>query len=1148
MPVRLTDFLDYLRSDVNGFDPGDEQYLAALSLLEMIATRGAIPEAPAGWRTVLAPVLCSSPEQQELFYKLFREWLTHPLTPSPPTPPTPLSKHTTVADNSQTSKFLRRLSRGVAALSIVGFCALGSWIYHYKSHQHKLSTNHPATTKNSSQIRQQTDWKTSTPSTRPAPPPRTTVLVRDAKNRPIDGATLYYAGRSAPTNHAGTATLDPGDRGSSRYLLVTKNGYLPTLTQLANGDQEVALLALSRSRDWQSFPSEHPLLLRVFVLFPPCMLALLWIIHLWRRQLELKKWTAPLEERMHSLDISIASDQVFSAAEIRSLATGLRQRRPAESPDLDVPATVESTARNAGYFTPVFARRTSEPDYLFVGERKNLRDHQSRLHDELIFRLRDHDVKVQRYYFQSDPRICTDNRGDPSRLSEIAALFPEHEVWLAIDSGRCIDVTTGLPYKWWSTFECWHDRFLLTFTPPEFALEVRAAPPTRSGIASLIEDGPQKTIRPSQFPSLLRHGSGEWLDMAVPPPALVERLIAQLRLYLAPTGYLLLQACAVYPAIAWNITTRLAGKLLPTQEIEVTLERLVELPWFRHGMMPDWLRVRLVSHLGTREADVRAAIRWYLDTSMVTVSQKQETRDVILGTPKAWRLSGPLKDHVYLSFAQGRRLDRLSVEAPPGWRRFLRDSMALRIAASSVTLCLIWILVGRFIANLNQKSVPLKPGTYAHLLYQVATANESYQTLGGTEAIKINSAIVADVLRKGDPLRAEGDHIVVEGESIVNTMRRPPSPGMLAITSMLPNGYSDRTGHAELVKTVRANQLQFFGWNHTVPRSRVSAILDLAKVTPTPLVRGSGPQNPQRKPLLTASAKGITPRSVSDRAPPPMRAKRKGLPSLLPEELATLPVSAGIDDISEKSASELPPEIELISSAHPEPADEYTIQFKVKELGGGLGRIVCRIDGSELDSASSRVVVSGQTYTLTIAAVAGALTISAHTADGRFEGSPATVQLPRIQQARPEAQAALDQLKSASQTTQPPTGATDAIHRNLDEAGVRQAVERFNQAVNAMNMEQLHGAWLGMSRKQARNYKRLFDNASKIDSRLDVIPNSIKFSGDTAELECQQTIAMTLAGQKSSSSERVRIRLQRTGNGWVVDQVESPQEISHPVK
>ena len=41
------------------------------------------------------------------------------------------------------------------------------------------------------------------------------------------------------------------------------------------------------------------------------------------------------------------------------------------------------------------------------------------------------------------------------------------------------------------------------------------------------------------------------------------------------------------------------------QQFEEMLLGLVHLPWFRHGYMPNWLRLHLISVLspGTREAD-----------------------------------------------------------------------------------------------------------------------------------------------------------------------------------------------------------------------------------------------------------------------------------------------------------------------------------------------------------------------------------------------------------------------------------------------------------------------------------------------------------------------------------------------------------------
>jgi outer membrane protein OmpA-like peptidoglycan-associated protein len=885
MSFRLTEFLDFLRSGISGFETGDEQHLAALFLLEGIAARGQTPRAPSGWRTILAPVLCSSPAQQELFYQLFDQWLANPPEPPPPPPPPP------PPEGNGDAKALKRFDRlrwWIAASVVVIFGVLGYRGYQGWKQIHSVpGTNLPHQKQNLPNQLVNTGSNCATPGCA-SDAPQITFTIHDAQNRPVAGATVYYAGNRALTTADGAVTLDRNRNPDSHYLLIIMAGYLPALSQIKKQNQTITVASLPAGQlepVWRSILIAHALLARFLVLFSLGIGVLLWMIHLLRRRLELKKWAGPLEERMRSLSASIASHKVFRASDIRALATGLRRRRHEESPDLDVAGTIERTARNAGLFTPAYARRTAEPDYLFLGERMNLRDHQARLHDELVARLRDHDVKLQRFYFQSDPRICTDSKGTPLPLSEIVAAFSDHEVWLAIDSDRCMNVITGLPHRWWSTLERWHDRTLLTSSPPDTVLEVRAVAPTRSGIASLIEEGPEQPELRSQFPALLRPGAQEWLDRSGPPPALLARLIAQLQLYLGPQGYLLLQACAVYPAIAWNITITLAENLLPAAARDLSLERLVALPWFRHGMMPDWLRVRLVSRLGDREVEVRSAIRRYLDTPTRSGSLKEETLDIVPGKPRARRrLSAPLQDHVYLSFAQGRKLDKLSVEAPPRWRQFLRDSILLRAAAGALVLGLTWFATGQMIARLHLNTLPFKPGSYADLLYQVATAEEGRQAQGGLQAILSNSQIVADLLDKQDPIHLTSERVNIDGASLINAAQRSPAAGMIAIGYVASPGQAS-SEHDELIKNVRGKELQFFGVR-TKPLSNDLEFLDLANVqpaprlptqqiTPTPLTPVASVQpnpaitNPSTRPTPVTTFPAVEAKSLFDYLPIP---------------------------------------------------------------------------------------------------------------------------------------------------------------------------------------------------------------------------------------------------------------------------------------
>src|SRR5262245_62915273 len=58
-----------------GFAIGTQQYIAAHELLVALASRGRLPENPQDWRSLLAPIFCSSRREQEEFAGHFTAWL-----------------------------------------------------------------------------------------------------------------------------------------------------------------------------------------------------------------------------------------------------------------------------------------------------------------------------------------------------------------------------------------------------------------------------------------------------------------------------------------------------------------------------------------------------------------------------------------------------------------------------------------------------------------------------------------------------------------------------------------------------------------------------------------------------------------------------------------------------------------------------------------------------------------------------------------------------------------------------------------------------------------------------------------------------------------------------------------------------------------
>jgi WD40 repeat protein len=104
-----------------------------------------------------------------------------------------------------------------------------------------------------------------------------------------------------------------------------------------------------------------------------------------------------------------------------------------------------------------------------------------------------------------------------------------------------------------------------------------------------------------------------------------------------------------------------------------------------------------------------------------------------------------------------------------------------------------------------------------------------------------------------------------------------------------------------------------------------------------------------------------------------------------------------VGDISKVLSGGLPPEIELTSPAPATVADDYLLQFRIRDMGGGHGRIVYRIDGLEIEGRAAAEVTGtgGDTISRHIPIASGAhtLSVAAYSASGKIEGRPKTVQI-----------------------------------------------------------------------------------------------------------------------------------------------------------
>ena len=456
--------------------------------------------------------------------------------------------------------------------------------------------------------------------------------------------------------------------------------------------------------------------------------------HWWRRQakLFLSSRSAAEPPDLRRIPIRGLQEQILPPLLFMRIAREFRRRVTVPVRRLDVDNTLRHSFRAGGWLTPVWSTRKAPPEYLVLIDRSSLEDYQARLHESMIAQLASQDVFVSVYSFDEDPRICfdlDDEEAEPVTLEELAGKRAHHRLLLFTAPASLIDPAEGGLAEWTPLLAAWENRALLTtrdlvndpFVPVvETALPVYPAEPLAleravrsfhqpeksSGAAAALAARDRESDGAS-FPRELRIRSRRWISRNQPEKGAVDRLLAQLRLYLGEDGYLWLCACAVYPELHWNLTVHLGNALRTRESDDVeapddgigegsiagrkgepvlsfeSLSRMARLPWFRHGTMPEWLRERFLADLDpVDEAEVRQIIQALL-LSAAEVGEDATGDDFILEIAKEKEKSslapliGPLfellkksdaayEDHVFMSFMSTRRANRLAVAAPEG--------------------------------------------------------------------------------------------------------------------------------------------------------------------------------------------------------------------------------------------------------------------------------------------------------------------------------------------------------------------------------------------------------------------------------------------------------------------------------------------------
>ncbi|MGH9847353.1 MAG: hypothetical protein ACREEM_52335, partial [Blastocatellia bacterium] len=598
-----------------GFDAGARQCIAVEDLMIALAARGASPGDPREWRTLLAPIFCATPAEQEQFYLLFDRWLTRQPGWTPDS--------TAIAADAPGAARLRRPAM-VAVIGSIVLLAAGAWVLSRQTGQ--TLNGH---------------------------------ITSAADGRPVAGARIEFLDRQSVSGPDGKFALDYQTSNFHRLFRAARQAELrvahaehePHTASIPIHQPSPQTITLSRLQAPEPLGSSTVRLpkvepspmpqpasrdssrFRLLLAALPLLVWVVWLVRRWlRRRAMLRRLQVAGDPQLKSIKLKGAGDLLFEGQRFRRAAQALRRHREVVVADLDVDATVRWTLGRGGLFTPRYGARRSSPEYLLLVDRAGPGDEQARFGEEMARRLEAGGVYVDRYYFQNDPLTCR-RFGDPLSavltLADLAARHPDHQLVVFGDGAGFVSPVTGEPERWLESLAAWSRRALLT---PELSSGYREQalassdllilPATEEGLAALARSAAEPASQPNgresarPFPRAILERPRRWLERHEPRPEAADELIRQLRDYLDDGGWLWLAACAVYPALSWEITLYFGVELLGrTDDFAARLLSLVRLPWFRHGAMPDWLRLRLIESFTTeQELAVRRAVEKMLSS------------------------------------------------------------------------------------------------------------------------------------------------------------------------------------------------------------------------------------------------------------------------------------------------------------------------------------------------------------------------------------------------------------------------------------------------------------------------------------------------------------------------------------------------------
>ena len=307
----------------------------------------------------------------------------------------------------------------------------------------------------------------------------------------------------------------------------------------------------------------------------------------------------------------------------REAGIQLGRREALPSNRIDPGKTVSATISNGGWLKPIYQNLLKRPEYLIIISSEGDDDQNAQRADKLVSILNNEDVAVARYFMSADANAFYSSPAGPFKtLFEMWLDYPDHRLIFMGKGSVFLRPGRHAPWPWTKALAFWSYKAFLTPVAPEAwgrrenALsQLFGATPQPLTLTGLTVAGQAMselyTVSSDQVATDKVHTLYSWEQRPkrwLSPADLTEEhwgeLLDDLKRYFIgeETDTLIwLCACAIYPAVRWDIALFLGLKLYDAEGrsyySEKSAMKLADLIWFRAGYMPDPIRHRLLEYL-----------------------------------------------------------------------------------------------------------------------------------------------------------------------------------------------------------------------------------------------------------------------------------------------------------------------------------------------------------------------------------------------------------------------------------------------------------------------------------------------------------------------------------------------------------------------